>query len=669
MTALPNYATTLLALDVSNNFFNALPTTLSTLLVLEELNVSGNPIRAIPVFLTTLSRSLRILLADNCGLSTMPVEMTCMKRLTVLSLRRNKLHNVPDCIAGMASLEDLRLDGNQFLGPWKELTAPLMESYGSPISPLPSEVHTPAQSSSGSLAFSDEGSPPAHEEDHTIRASLHAQAHEPQSLQRSFTAPLNGSFIKELGVISPPPNNQSLLRTRTMPRQHSSSRTPTPDNRHHTRSQYQVSSPSEEQKEHSIRRMRSANELRGIQINSQMAMPPGARVPQARQHAQSVSVTHSMNHMERPGSARDPSKKFGSIGRALGSSVSMASFGDTSSSVPMASPARMPYPPPSSSSSSYREARDTDDRPDSKGKWGFFKKMSMRSLKTPEGLPVSRHRERPALPQAAFSTPNIPRVVDAAVQHQTSFSSETSRATTPLPIPPSPNPPYSSYTDDPGKTPLPLLSPTATLSPSPTTAPTAKRRSFLPIDLPPSIHIPPPSPSIGLMVPTSGAVDSGLKRSESQLSLNTEEIERQRLERKTRAIRTLFAYLQDMLDLGVPALSLSQSQGGFPQSTTQLPSSPPTSLPPDHTSTGTVRSRRPTLSDVMSGVMSDPSFTTASSLSASQSSMNLRDLESSNSSMTSPTPSTPSENPPPQEDRKSKDDKSKRANCIREIVE
>ncbi|KAH9074326.1 RhoGEF domain-containing protein [Lactarius deliciosus] len=135
-TALPTIGTTLLALDISANFLATLPPALESCVCLEELNISLNPLRSLPLFIAHLT-SLRVLIADSTGITTLPAPLSALDRLHTLSIRRNKMYSLPSWLCLLVSLQTLLVDGNSFQGPWKALMEPLLTKgfSGLPYSP------------------------------------------------------------------------------------------------------------------------------------------------------------------------------------------------------------------------------------------------------------------------------------------------------------------------------------------------------------------------------------------------------------------------------------------------------------------------------------------------------------------------------------------------------
>ena len=135
-TVLPTISTTLLALDISANFLVALPPALKSCVCLEELNVSFNPLRVLPLFIAHLT-SLRVFIADSTGIATLSAPLSALDRLHTLSIRRNRMYSLPSWLCLLVSLQTLLVDGNPFQGPWRALIEPLLTEgpSGSPSSP------------------------------------------------------------------------------------------------------------------------------------------------------------------------------------------------------------------------------------------------------------------------------------------------------------------------------------------------------------------------------------------------------------------------------------------------------------------------------------------------------------------------------------------------------
>jgi len=117
---LPIISSTLVVLDVSTCCLDALPQALSRCLVLEELNVSGNPLASLPSWLGQLS-SLRVLVVDGCNLKQLPIEMMNSRNLHTICARRNALISLPSWLSQLSKLQTLLVDDNPFVGQWRDL--------------------------------------------------------------------------------------------------------------------------------------------------------------------------------------------------------------------------------------------------------------------------------------------------------------------------------------------------------------------------------------------------------------------------------------------------------------------------------------------------------------------------------------------------------------------
>jgi hypothetical protein len=122
---LPPISQTLLALDISSNFLNALPYGLAQCRNLEELNIGSNPLRALPTWMAVLT-NLRVLIADSIGINNIPTALSGLVRLHTLGIRNNRMHSLPSWLCLLPALEALFIEGNPFQGPWKALVDPLI---------------------------------------------------------------------------------------------------------------------------------------------------------------------------------------------------------------------------------------------------------------------------------------------------------------------------------------------------------------------------------------------------------------------------------------------------------------------------------------------------------------------------------------------------------------
>ena len=104
-----------------------LPTSICTCQHLEELNISHNPLRGgqLPGWLDELS-SLKVLIADNVGLSVLPFALSALVKLETLSVRNNKLSQLPSWLHLVENLQRLCIDGNPWYAPWLTVVSPLL---------------------------------------------------------------------------------------------------------------------------------------------------------------------------------------------------------------------------------------------------------------------------------------------------------------------------------------------------------------------------------------------------------------------------------------------------------------------------------------------------------------------------------------------------------------
>ncbi|KAG8966168.1 hypothetical protein FRC03_012358 [Tulasnella sp. 419] len=154
---LPTIWETLLALDISGNFLEALPPALESCTALVELNIGNNPLRVLPFGLSHL-RNLQVLIADSTSITSLPAQLALLNNLRTLSVRRNRLYSLPSWICLFSQIEWLLVDGNPFQGPWKQLMEPLMNPV--PLSPA-YPPNTPFSMFSNASTFESNSTPPA----------------------------------------------------------------------------------------------------------------------------------------------------------------------------------------------------------------------------------------------------------------------------------------------------------------------------------------------------------------------------------------------------------------------------------------------------------------------------------------------------------------------------
>ena len=121
----------LVVLDISGSQLEMLPFSLSSCTSLEELNISGNPFGrselAAPLASLRSLEHLRVLLADDCELPSIPQELIVMSQLQILGVRRNRLTCLPSWLYVLEYLDCLLLEGNIYFKPaWKTILHPLL---------------------------------------------------------------------------------------------------------------------------------------------------------------------------------------------------------------------------------------------------------------------------------------------------------------------------------------------------------------------------------------------------------------------------------------------------------------------------------------------------------------------------------------------------------------
>lgn len=732
LVTLPQLASTLLALDISANYLNSLPPSLRACVNLEELNISSNPLRVLPVFLGCLT-SIRVLIADSTGIVTLPEPLSALDKLHTLSIRRNKMNGLPSWLCLLPSLESLLVDGNPFQGPWKALVEPLLaKTPMTPIYPLSTPMF-PQPSASLSSTTPGTDTEPSDVEDITDQDDSNSPTRAltlPSSapLDSRFAANLDDEHtitpaharLLERSVTSPNPqassqqhSPHSLTRNRTTPsrpfheRAQSGAGTGTSSDANNdvVASMNPSSHTAQRQKDRGeLRRMRSADELRrAIEGGSTASTSSSGAANAVRPPLAHANTMASGSHLRQDSAeVASMSRRFASLGvgsRGQSSSKSLLSYTGWTDPVEEDADADVDSPPrpssrPGTAVSVFRaenatrpgEARPVMKSRDSEKKdgkkWGFLKKMSMGKLKAMDGPASARPSTSQGLlkpsalsKQIGFvsasgivAPPTImrppPPQIDIAVAAtnitpQTS-SSNGSSSTLPLPATAMSMLGRKQSSDALKVPPSPASG--GLLSPHSPSAKSARRRSFLPIDGPPALNIPIPStaPFLQGLTATNGDEYDEFARANqpSPIVQSPEDMQRKEEDRcreaNTRALRSVMAYLKDMNDLTV-------GQTGV----TGVYSSPSSQME---------RHRRPTIgeSNRLNSEASMDSIDSSSSAPTTASS-HLRSLDSlsgkrgsSNATMSVATSDSGGSN---NEERKQKDDRSKRANVVREIVE
>ncbi|KAN0125127.1 hypothetical protein V8E52_001679 [Russula decolorans] len=704
-SALPTISTTLLALDISANFLGALPPALESCVCLEELNVSSNPLRALPLFIAHLT-SLRVLIADSTGLTTLPAPLSALDKLHTLSIRRNKMYFLPSWLCLLVSLQTLLVDGNPFHGPWKALMEPLLAkgvpglSYtpSTPIFPLPisatqdtdSNTDTDVGDSQPYQPYQPYQSNGRIQEDEDTITPVRAPALEP---------PASAPVVSSRGVV----------RTRTTPNSSYRGNWNAPSGSSHAAPEHSNGNPANSVRvnEKELRRMKSAGELRHPPASNFSPIGSQGRLTRS-QYGTSASSSNLLADPESfpqrfaTVSHRSPFHEQGNRApldhspRDKHSEQDAVSTPSPEPSTSISDPSRPRIPVRRDSlrlaeMSTTRQRsvlRRRDDKPkEQSGRWGFLKKMSMGKLKPdvpgpkpstlrPGITPLANVAESTSglLPVPTASSPNPQSLIDVRLSSTGSLGLEIPGASPEISVSPSiadpkEGPDMNGTSPLPGPSPVPspsLLS-VAPSSPSPSLSSStrvAKRRSFLPIGGPPTpLPSPGPLPS-GVSLPSTNGDEERLL-TPSPISPDTaEQAQRREADRAreayTRALRSVMAYLRDMNDLSVTQHSLMSMY------------SPST---PDITGSGS-RSRRPTVTDsgrvAPDGTSSSPSSVATSRSGSSdqlRSSESITHLRSLNLSQTASIATTDSAGSVYGEERKFKDDSSRRMRVVKEIVD
>jgi hypothetical protein len=704
-----------LALDISANFLVALPPALESCFCLEELNVSFNPLRALPLFIAHLT-SLRVLIADSTGITTLPAPLSALDRLHTLSIRRNKMYSLPSWLCLLVSLQTLLVDGNPFQGPWKALMEPLLAKgfSGSPYSPstpiLPPLHPTGRDTDSNTDTDADD----------TQLTQSDGRVQEDEDTITPIRAPVLGRSVTSpdpIGTTSTPPNH-GVTRTRT-----------TPNRAYYDKNRGGLNAPAGSSRavsehgnglrkapdsvylnERDLRRMKSAGELRQVPpsiLASGSPVSPG-RLTRS-QYVASASASNLL------ADAEPLPERFATIGprspsRGQGSRIPLDHSLWEKHSVSGSGPSTLPAQPQSTPSSSrvtsplpqsvpiydteksatrqrsVSRKKDDRSRDQQPGKWGFLKKMSMGKLRpdtpTHKALTI---QVKPSMAPLTESTTSSSRstpseesrppisLIDVRLSSTGSLGMDIPGATPEISVSPSiiehkevdimevPPPPSPFPAPSPSLLSVALSSPN--LSPlSPTTRVT-KRRSFLPIGGPPTPSSPLPSPGLfsGISLDSAEDDERRLLTPSPILSETVEQVQRREEERAreayTRALRSVMAYLRDMNDLSVTQLGLMSMYS---------PSSP------DMAGSGP-RSRRPTTTDngrvASDGTLSSLAASRSGSSDQLRSPESIAHLRSLNLSQTSSIATTDSGGSVNGEERKFKDDGGRRMKIVKEIVE
>ncbi|KAI6133216.1 hypothetical protein EDD16DRAFT_11590 [Pisolithus croceorrhizus] len=695
---LPRICHTLLALDISANFLVALPPALASCENLEELNIASNPLRVLPVFLSYLV-SLRVLIADATGVSTLPDSLCGLDRLHTLSIRRNRMHSLPSWLCLLPSLQELYLDGNPFQGPWQALVEPLLSK--APASPLCTPVSAVPSTSAPPSSVETETDTDESEAADVGTGTNFLQSNEDETITPARAPPL-GRSVTTPGVIPippvPPVSDRGLTRTRTTPNNRayrSKARPQMATIDKNSPNAPECGNDSDYLADRELRKMKSAGELRtSFERPREAIQQPLSATPIRPAISASASSSNLLNMSVGPSETERVMgpKRYASLGvsaltparsssrpmltqslfdsKAEGSEA-LGEFTRSPVISPPTSPPRLSTiqdagystPSPVERHSNLRHAQTREGKEKERSsRWGFLKKMSMGKMR-----PDSPANSRPTTAYARLPRPDgaaSPNIGSgSSPQIDVRFSTTGSLGPMPTSTPIVALSPAQEEEPAPvSSTPLPPPSaPGGLLVPStPPASRAAKRRSFLPIDgsTVPSLMIPSPTSSVTGPTfvrevekntePNNAPSPAPASTGANQFVIRREE-ERAK-EAYTRALRSVMAYLRDMNDL-----SLSQSN---PLSVYGQVGDEP--LP-------VIRSRRPTVIDRSQSEPS-PAISRAASISDQlRSPESIAGLRSGTASQTASVATTDSSGS--FEERKYKDDKSKRARIIREIVE
>ncbi|KAF8271353.1 RhoGEF domain-containing protein [Lactarius quietus] len=509
-TVLPTISTTLLALDISANFLVALPPALESCVCLEELNVSFNPLRALPLFIAHLA-SLRVLIADSTGITTLPAPLSALDKLHTLSIRRNKMYSLPSWLCLLVSLQTLLVDGNPFQGPWNALMEPLLAkgSSGPPYPPSTPTLPPPKPIGRDTDSNTDTDA------DDIQLSQSDSRLQEDEDTITPVRAP-----VLERAATSPDPIglNATAGSSRVVS-EHSNGLRKAPD--------------SVYLNDRELRRMKSAGELRQVPPPILASTPPVSPGRLTRsQYVASASASNLLADVE------PLPERFATIG-PRSQSRGQVSGPSTSPVQPQSAPgsSRVTSPLPQSapmydaekpttrqrSGSRKKDDRSKDQQP---GKWGFLKKMSMGKLRpdTPSHRPSTAQAKLGMAPLAESTTtnsrstpseasrPNLISLIDVRLSSTGSLGLDIPGTTPEISVSPSINGPQevdikeispslpSSFLA-PSPSLLSVASSSPNLSPlSPTTRVT-KRRSFLPIGGPATPSSPLPSRDFPVYLP------------------------------------------------------------------------------------------------------------------------------------------------------------------------
>ncbi|WWD18566.1 hypothetical protein CI109_103019 [Kwoniella shandongensis] len=639
-------APSLVVLDISCNDLSFLPENLQYCTSLEELNVSGNPLRQMASWFGELIAS-RVLVVDDCGIQTLPNEISNLHSLHTLCARRNKMVSLPPWLCLLGHLETLKVDGNPFAAEWAAIVAPILagpsRSSVRPSGPSRASSHHRHLSINDGLR-----SPPSLA---SMTSSLTASSLHSRDLSGSMsTATFKAEQPWNSAPASAAQSTYQLPGLRPIAEDQPHPATGVQDNAPPVLTSPPTLQPVARTESKGLRKMRSAGALLGRNNT-----PP--QLPTIDSTTAIAPIVSAFGVSQAP---RVPSSggKFASLGSSDGRRAASA-MGEYAE--PPAINSRVAAPGMTTSTSTKN------------GKWGFLRKMSMHRLRSekdksstmtasasanlkslPSPPPLQHQHSEPVytLPtrpsmngtQSAMTLPTR-REMD---METTEFGQVSSRSLAVNTLPNGGLPSSSSLYGSSGAT----------------TPVRGKRRSFLPIDLsPPSINIlipstspfMPPLPGFdsqeGLAAASSEATieDTTMTASGSRSLVESPSTEIDPEARYAQGLESIKSYLRDLFDLSRPAIEpyggfevLGSADGSYAASSTpsEHPGSPMSGIGSKGSFVDVRRARRPTL-----------------------------ETQASRATSVAESEPGPDYSEPAMTGKKFKNDKNKRAKILREIYE
>jgi hypothetical protein len=616
------------------------------------------------------------------------------------------MYFLPSWLCLLSSLQTLLVDGNPFHGPWKALMEPLLAKGvpGSAYPPSTPNLPLPLYSAQDTDSNTDT------DVGDSLAYQFNGRIQEDEDTITPFRTP-----VLEPPASAPVISSRGVMRTRTNPNssyfEKHRENWNGPSGSSPATTEHSNGNPANSARinEKELRRMKSAGELRQSPTSNFSSVSSQGRLTRS-QYGTSASSTNlladsgsfpqrfaTVSHQSpfRGQGNRVPLDHSPRDEHSEQDAASTPSPEQPTTSLSVPSRPRIPVRRDSlrltemSATRQRSVLRRKDDKPkEQSGRWGFLKKMSMGKLKpdVPASKPSTLRPGITPLADVAESTsrslsapttlsPNLQSLIDVRLSSTGSLGMEIPGGSPEISVSPSIADPKEGQ-DMNGTSPLPSPSPVPTpsllsVAPSSPSASSrssstrvAKRRSFLPIGGPPT-PLPSPGPlASGVSLPSTNGDEEQLL-TPSPISPDTaEQVQRREGDRAreayTRALRSVMAYLRDMNDLSVTQHSLMSMY---------LPSTP------DIAGSGP-RSRRPTVVD-NGRVAPDGTSTSPSSVAASRSGSSdqlrspesISHLRSLNLSQTASIATTDSVGSVYGEERKFKDDSSRRMRVVKEIVE